>query len=112
MENKPLINIVGVQVRPEDEEKWNKWHEEVHVPLLFKFKGLLEVTRNKVVTESGEYPKYITIYRFESQEAYKAYKNSPEVAAARDELGETWKEGKKYGVVWSVQYETMKTFKR
>ncbi len=111
METKPVINILGTRCRPEDEEKFNKWYEEVHIPLLLRFKGLRAVTRYKITGEAEEYPKYLTIYKFDSQEAYQAYETSPELAAAREEMRETWKEGG-FEIKWRVQYESMKTWER
>ena len=111
METKPVIHIVGTRCRPEDEEKFNKWYIEVHIPMLLKFKGLKAVTRYEIINEAEEYPKHLAIYKFESQQAYEAYETSPELAAAREERDETWKEGG-YEVKWRVQYEPMETWER
>ena len=111
METKPIINIVGTRCRPEDEEKFNKWYAEVHIPMLLRFKGLKAVTRYKITHEAEEYPKYLAIYKFESQQAYEAYETSPELAAARKERDETWKE-RGFEVKWRVQYEALKTWER
>lgn len=111
METQPIINIIAIQCLPEVEEKFNRWYDEIHVPLLLKFQGIKEVTRYKIVNETEEYPTYLTIYNFESQKAYEAYETSPELAAAREEMRETWKDGG-YEVKWRVQYELMKTWKR
>lgn len=111
MENRPLINVVATQCKPEVEEKFNKWYDEVHIPLLFKFKGMLGVTRYRILQESDEYPTYLAIYRFKSRQAYQEYQNSPELAAGREEMKETWKEGG-WEIKWRVQYEEMKTWQR
>jgi len=111
METKPVINIVGTRCRPEDEGKFNKWYAEVHIPMLLRFKGLKAVTRYKIINEAEEYPKYLAIYKFESQQAYEAYETSPELVAAREERDETWKE-RGFEVKWRVQYEPMKTWER
>jgi len=111
METKPIIHVVATECRSEVEEKFNKWYDDVHIPLLFKFKGMKEATRYKIMNETEEYPKYLTIYEFESKEAYQAYRTSPELAASTEEMKETWKEGG-FEVKWRVQYEPMKTWKR
>lgn len=108
METKPIIHIVATRCQPEDEEKFNRWYDEIHIPLLLKFKGIKGVTRYKIIHETEEYPKYLTIYKFESQNAYEAYETSPELAAAREEMRETWKGGG-FEIKWRVQYEPMKT---
>jgi len=111
MENKPVINVVATQCKPEVEEKFNKWYDEVHVPLLFKFKGMKKVIRYKIVKDTGEYPTYLTTYEFESRKDSEEYAASPELAAGRKEMAETWKEGG-FDIKWRVQYEVMETWRR
>ncbi|MDP6142464.1 MAG: DUF4286 family protein [Dehalococcoidales bacterium] len=111
MENKAVINVVATRCRPEIEEKFNKWYDEVHIPLLFKFKGMKEVTRYKILKDIGEYPAYLAIYRFENREDYAEYAASQELVAGRKEMAETWKDGG-FDIEWRVQYEVMKTWKR
>ena len=111
MENKAVINVVATRCRPEVEEKFNKWYDEVHIPLLFKFKGMKEVTRYKILKDTGEYPTYLTLYLFENREDYEEYAASPELAAGREEMAETWKDGG-FDIEWRVPYEAVKTWKR
>ena len=47
MGSNAIINIVATECRPEEEERFNKWYNEVHVPMLFKYKGMKRVTRCK-----------------------------------------------------------------
>lgn len=111
MATTPIINIIATQCRPEVEEKFNRWYDEIHIPLLLKFKGIKEVTRYKIINETEEYPTYLTVYEFESQKTYEAFTTSLEYAAVREEMGETWKEGG-FEIKWRVQYEPLKTWKR
>lgn len=103
--------MVASECKPEAEEKYNKWYDEVHIPMLLKFKGLKEVIRYRLVGETGAFPKYLTVYKFESPEAYEAYGTSPERSAAMDELATTWKQGG-FEVKWRVVYEPLKTWKK
>lgn len=111
MESSPVINVVATQCQPEVEGKFNKWYDEVHIPILFKFKGMKKVTRYKIVKETEEYPSYLAIYEFESRKAYEEYAKSPELAAGRAEMEETWKEGG-FEIKWRVQYEAMKIWEK
>ena len=109
MKDAPIINVVATRCHPDDEEKFNKWYDEVHIPLLLKLKGLTEVTRYRIVNDTGEYPRYLTIYHYESQKAYEASQSSPEFAAVMDEMKETWKE-RDYERIWKVQYEFVRSW--
>jgi len=111
MEDKAVIHIVATQCHPDDEEKFNKWYDEVHIPLLMKFKGLKKVTRYKAAYEPKDYPKYLTIYEFTSRKDFAAYEKSPELAAARQEMSETWK-ARPFEMKWRVQYEALRTWQR
>ena len=111
MGTKPIIHIVATQCQPEAEEKFNRWYNEVHIPLLLKFKGLKEVTRYRIIKEAEESPRYLAIYQFEKQKDYEAFESSPDLAAAREELKESWKEGG-FEIKWRAQYEAIKTWQR
>ncbi len=111
MANKSLINIVATECQPEVEEKFNKWYDEIHIPLLFKFKGMKKVTRYKILKETEGYSSYLAIYEFENRQAYEEYEKSPELAAGRAEMNETW-QGKGFEIKWRVQYETLKTWEK
>jgi len=109
METSPVINIVATKCPPEVEEKFNNWYDEMHVPILFKNKGMKKVTRYRILKESEEYPTYLAIYEFESRQAFEAYETSPELDAGRAEMKETWKEGE-FDIKWRVQYEALKVW--
>ena len=108
MENSPVIHIVGTQCRPEDEARFNKWYNEVHIPMLLKFKGLKGAARYKITSDSGEYPTYLAIYQYESQQAYEASRHSPELAAALEEMKGSWPGG--LDTKWRVQYQLIKNW--
>ena len=111
MGTKPIINIVATKCPPEAEEKFNRWYNEVHIPLLLKFKGLKEVSRYKIIKELEKSPRYLAIYQFEEQKDYEAFENSPQMAAAREELKESWKDDG-FEIEWRAEYATIKTWQR
>ncbi len=111
MGTEPIIYVVATQCQPEAEGKFNEWYNEVHIPLLLKFKGLKEVTRYRIIKEIEESPRYLAIYEFESHKDYEAFESSPELATSREEFKETWKEGG-FEIKWRAQYETIKTWQR
>jgi heme-degrading monooxygenase HmoA len=110
MAKKSVINVVGIQCKPEAEDAFNKWYDQVHIPLLFKFKGLKKATRYKAPYKEEGYPTYFTVFEFEDLDAYQKYEKSPELAAARKEMDQTWKNGG-WERMWRVQYEEMKVLK-
>ena len=109
-----IMTIVATECSAEKEAEFNKWYNEVHIPLLFKFKGNKKVTRYKLVGVMGEnkdQAKYLACYEYESQEALDAFVKSPELAAAMEEMEETWTDGG-FEIKWRAAYEPLKVWER
>lgn len=103
MKDKPIINIVGTECQPEYEEEFNKWYDEVHIPLLLKFRGLKKARRYKIIGGGKGCPQYLAVYEFESQQAFEEYGTSQELAAALEDMKITWK-GREFELSMRVQY--------
>jgi antibiotic biosynthesis monooxygenase (ABM) superfamily enzyme len=107
-----ILNIVATDCPPEVNAKFNKWYNEVHIPLLFKYKGLKKVIRYQLMAEGrGQGVKYLAIYEYDSKDEMNAFPQTPEFKAAIDEMNETWK-GKMFEIKWAANYEPIKTWER
>jgi hypothetical protein len=91
--NQTIVNIVAIQVKSEHEAKFNRWMEEVHIPMLLKYKGLIRASRYKSLNPSDLLPQYITQYEFVNKQAFDSYETSPELAAAKEEMKQSWRHG-------------------
>jgi len=107
----PVIYIVGVNCQPEHEEKFNSWYDEVHIPQLLKFEKLKEITRCRLIDKSQIYPKYLTMYKFDTRQDWEGYLNSPERIFALQGTKDTWK-GNESEMQWQVNYEVLKFWQR
>ena len=105
-----VVNIVASECTG-DEAKFNKWYNEVHIPLLLKFKGLKGASRYKQLGENKEQATYLAFYEFENKEALDALHQSPEFAVAMEDMKETWKDGG-FELKWAAPYERVKTWER
>ncbi len=108
MANNSVIYIVGTQCQVKDDAKFNKWYNEIHVPMLMKSGKVQSVSRYKVIGNPDDPPRYIAIYKFANLTDYEAHEASPKVAAARKEMRETW--GKDAEVISRAKYELLKEF--
>ena len=115
MEAKHVINMAATVCPPEHDQLFNKWYDEKHIPVNMKFKGLIGVTRYRMVKSSDnvalkEHPQYFTTYEFKDLATFQEWNASPELAEASDDIDEI---NIKLGVdiVWRVQYECMRTWK-
>jgi antibiotic biosynthesis monooxygenase (ABM) superfamily enzyme len=106
-----ILNIVATECPPEDDAKFNKWYNEVHIPLLFKYKGLKKVTRYQRMGDGGgQGAKYLAIYEYDNKDEMNAFPKTPEFKAAIDEMNGTWKG--KFSIKWAANYEPIKTWER
>jgi antibiotic biosynthesis monooxygenase (ABM) superfamily enzyme len=108
-----VIWSVGLQCRSEDDDKFNRWYDEVHVPMLLKGNHVAKVTRYKLASETYDVapgamqcPTYQTIYEFEDQDAFESWMRGEDRAAAGIDKAEMWGD-RGYEVVWAGRYDVM-----
>ena len=101
MKSNAVLWVVGTQVKPGvDEEKFNKWYDEVHIPMLLKGDHCKRVSRSLLAPKAH-------IYEFESEEKFEAWMTSPyREDAGRDKL-ETWGPEGGYEVFWATRYDSV-----
>lgn len=118
MKEDSVIWIVGTECKPGvDEEKFNKWYDEVHVPMLLEGDFVKRVSRSRladkayhVANATHECPKYLTIYEFETLQKFEAWMTSPDRKIAGEDKLATWGEGGGYEVFWASRYDTMQAW--
>jgi hypothetical protein len=55
-----IIRTVQANVEPTQENSFNKWYNEEHIPLLKKVPGVLGIWRAKNLGDKGQ--QYVTVY--------------------------------------------------
>jgi antibiotic biosynthesis monooxygenase (ABM) superfamily enzyme len=106
-----ILNMVATECLPKHDAKFNKWYDEVHIPMLFKYQGMKKVTRYRMMEENKDKAKYLAIYEFDSVKVLEACRKSPEFVAAIQEMQETWK-AQEFEIKSSTVYEPIKTWER
>ncbi len=92
MQKKGLF-IVMAKVKPEDEEAFNRWYNEDHMPkALERFPGVLSGRRYQILEGEDEY-RFLALYEFESYEAMQVAVNSDVVNQLIREYNEAFGEG-------------------
>jgi len=104
-----ILNIVSTECAAKNDAKFNKWYNEVHIPMLMKYKGIKKVARYRMNVEKGNKPTYLAIYEYDSKEALDAMPQSAEFKAAIEEMQGTWK-GEMFDIKWAASYEPIKTW--
>jgi antibiotic biosynthesis monooxygenase (ABM) superfamily enzyme len=92
MDKKGLF-IVMAKVNPEDEDAFNRWYNEEHLPrALERFPGVLSGRRYKILEGEDEY-KFLALYEFESYDKMHAAVNSDIIKQLVKEYNEAFGEG-------------------
>jgi hypothetical protein len=106
-----FINIVTTECSPEEEAQVNKWYNEVHIPMLLKYKALKKVARYQIPSDKKDKLNYMAIYEYDSKDTMTACGSSPEFKAAIAEMDQTWK-GKSFKIKGAVSGEPIKAWEK
>ena len=112
LDTEPVKLVVGTQCRPDDDEKFNNWYNETHIPMLLESEHVVGATRYKITPGTeGEYPAYLALYNYKNVQAFEKWYSGPEIMAARKEKKETWVDDDFEGK-WIAVYEPLKTWRK
>lgn len=109
MKGTPYILLRGLRCHPDDVAKFEKWYDEVHIPMLMKYKGIVSIVRGKAVVDKEKYPTYLGLMTFESKEAADGYETCEALAEAKKEAAVTWKD-RPFTSVWRALYEVKRSW--
>ena len=109
MKSGQAINMVMVDCRPEVEARYNDWYNNVHIPMLLKYPGMVKATRYRLLSGPAGQARYLTVYEFRDRETMEAFPQTPECRAATEEMRATWPSGE-FEIKLAAQYETIRSF--
>ena len=89
-----ILHIIQTECKPEDEARFNKWYNEVHVPMLMKFKELKKVTRYRLIDEKASRPQFLAVYECDNMKDFGEFPKSKAFQDAIAEMVGTWGDGK------------------
>jgi hypothetical protein len=108
-----VIRVTAHKVTPRVEEKFDRWYNETHIPMLLECKTLRKATRYKRVGSDDKYPNYLVIYEFDSPEGFERYNKGPELVAAIEEMKESWPDKERgFEMDWRVEFEMIKSWEQ
>lgn len=111
MADNRMIQIVASESTPEKEAEYDAWYTDIHIPMLFGYKGMKKVSRYRLVDENEEVSRFLTIYEFESKEAMDDFSKSPDFKAAIEDY-EDKKDKVHFELRWAAAYECTKSMER
>ena len=90
MQRPMLLNIIATTCPDDKETEFNRWYNEVHIPMLLEYNGIKCVSRYRLQGDADGQAKFIALYEFESPEALAGLQTSDVLKAAIADLNETW----------------------
>lgn len=88
MTDDELLLIVLTDIHPDQEEAWNRWYDEIHLPHMLEQPQVRWAARYDVVSDrhSMDVPyRYASVQAFSSLDSFQDYRSSPAFPRIRDE---------------------------
>ena len=106
-----IMQIIASESTPEREDDFSKWYSEVHLPMLFGYKGVKRASRYRLIGDDENNARFLAIYEFDSQKDMDAF---PESQAFKDAIDDFEKNHKALGfkMKWVASYELINELKR
>jgi antibiotic biosynthesis monooxygenase (ABM) superfamily enzyme len=90
-DTKPYLWMVWTRCAPELDAEFNKWYDEVHIPMLTRDGHIISVRRLRLSSEiESEQAPYLAVYEFKDLATFKDWLKSDALADARKEMRQTW----------------------
>jgi antibiotic biosynthesis monooxygenase (ABM) superfamily enzyme len=91
MADSPYLWFVWTRCAAELDAEFNKWYDEIHIPMVAAGGHITAVTRYKLSSEAeSDQAPYLAAYEFKDVATFKAWLASDALADARKEMKETW----------------------
>ena len=106
-----MIQIVASESTPEKEADFNKWYNDVHIPMLMGYKGVKQASRYQRIGDDELGAKFLAIYEFDTREEMDAF---PESEAFTDAIAdfEANKERVGFTMKWVASYELVRSYEK
>ena len=74
--------VVKATIPKEQEREFNRWYDEVHVPMVLQFNGMVSARRYKAILGEDKY-QYMAVYEVKDEPTLKKLLDSDHMKALR-----------------------------
>jgi len=67
--------VVKATITPDQEEEFNKWYHQVHIPDVLKYPGCLSARRYRALSGEDKFP-YMAVYEFVDEKTLEEFLKS------------------------------------
>lgn len=79
-----VLFVVKATIRRDQEEAFNRWYNEEHVPQVLQWKGVVSARRYRAILGEETY-QYMAMYELVNEENFRALMDSEHMKALRAE---------------------------
>ena len=107
-----IMQIVASESTPEKEVDFSRWYSEVHLPMLFGYRGVKRASRYKLIGDDDKNnAKFLAVYEFDSLKDMEAFPESQAYRDAIDDFEENH-EALGFKMRWVASYELISELDR
>ena len=107
-----IMQIIASESTPEKENDFNIWYSDIHLPMLFGYKGVKRASRYQLIGDNDESnAKFLAIYEFDSREDMDAFPDSQAFKDAIKDFDENH-ETLGFKMKWVAAYELISELER
>ncbi len=103
MASQVVSHIIGTNCAPDKEQEFNVWYTTHHAPLVMQGPAV-EAMRYQRIEDDARYPRYLAIFKYDSEDDYANYLGSALRQKALADIRDSWPEAGDYTEIWSVAF--------
>jgi hypothetical protein len=81
--------MVKATIPKEKEEQFNRWYDEVHVPMFLQFNGAVSARRYKAIVGEEKF-QYVAMYELKDEATFKRLMESDHMKALKADYDAKW----------------------
>jgi uncharacterized protein (TIGR02118 family) len=84
-----VLFMVKATIPKEKEEQFNRWYDEVHVPMFLQFNGAVSARRYKAIVGEEKF-QYVAMYELKDEATFKRLMESDHMKALKADYDAKW----------------------
>jgi uncharacterized protein (TIGR02118 family) len=84
-----VLFMVKATIPKEKEQEFNRWYDEVHVPMFLQFNGAVSARRYKAIVGEEKF-QYVAMYELKDEATFKRLMESDHMKALKADYDAKW----------------------
>jgi uncharacterized protein (TIGR02118 family) len=84
-----VLFMVKATIPKEKEQEFNRWYDEVHIPMFLQFNGAVSARRYKAIVGEEKF-QYVAMYELKDEATFKRLMESDHMKALKADYDAKW----------------------